>query len=197
MKKTTKQLASDTAGLEALTATFELSAVKTLLTAIHEQPNREGLIETPKRYVRFLKDFTTENSFVFKTFTDKRYDEMVCVHKIPFYSLCEHHMLPFFGEADIAYIPKGGKIVGLSKIPRVLDLYARRLQTQERITSQVADFLWDKLKPKGVAVILRARHMCVEMRGVQKPGTITTSSTMLGVFKTQVNTRQEFLKLIK
>jgi GTP cyclohydrolase I len=170
--------------------------VKAILKHIGEDTEREGLIETPKRYIKFLEQFTNPENFKFTTFSNEGIDEMVLVSDIPFYSLCEHHLAPFFGTGSIAYIPSD-KIVGLSKIPRVLDMFARKPQNQERITHQVAEYLMKELNPRGVAVVLKARHLCVEMRGVKKPGTLTTTSSMLGVFKTQINTRQEFLNLIK
>jgi GTP cyclohydrolase I len=121
---------------------------------------------------------------------------LVIVKDIPFYSLCEHHLAPFFGVAHVGYIP-AGKIVGLSKIPRVVDMFSRRLQNQERVTDQISSYLMTNLLPHGVAVVLTARHLCVEMRGVEKPGAITTTSSMKGRFRTEINTRQEFLQLIK
>jgi GTP cyclohydrolase I len=156
---------------------------------------REGLVQTPDRYIKFLRQFLNPEKFNFTTF-EADTDEMVIVKNIPFYSLCEHHLAPFFGVGHIGYIP-GDRIVGLSKIPRVLDMFARRLQNQERITKQVSEYLMEHLKPKGVAVILQARHLCMEMRGVEKPGAETTTSAMVGRFKENVNTRQEFLNLIK
>lgn len=173
-----------------------VEAVETILAAVREDLTRDGLQKTPERYWKMLYEFLKPPPFEFTTFQEET-DEMVIVHDIPFYSLCEHHMIPFFGVAHIAYIPANNIIVGLSKIPRVLDLFARRFQNQERIGKQVADYLMEKLKPAGVAVVLKARHLCVEMRGVEKPGTLTTTSTMRGRFKENVNTRQEFLNLIK
>lgn len=171
-------------------------AAGTIIECLGENSFREGLLETPKRYVKFLEEFTTPPVFNFTTFSnDAGTDEMVIVKDIDFYSLCEHHMAPFFGTGAIAYIPND-KIVGLSKLPRVLDMFARRLQNQERITKQVADYIWEHLNPKGVAVVLKARHLCVEMRGVKKPGTETITSAMMGRFKESINTRQEFLNLI-
>lgn len=172
-------------------------AVATLLMTLGESTFREGTIETPKRYVKFLNEFMNPPEFNFTTFHEEFCDEMVIVKDIPFYSLCEHHLAPFFGTGAIAYVPKDGVIVGLSKLPRVLDMFARKLQNQERITKDVANYIMNHLQPKGVAVVLQARHLCVEMRGVEKPGTITITSSMLGVFKEQINTRQEFLNLIK
>jgi GTP cyclohydrolase I len=147
--------------------------------------------------VKFLDEFLNPPAFNFTTFCNEEpNDEMVIVNNISFYSLCEHHLAPFFGVGHIAYIPID-RIVGLSKIPRVLDMFSRRFQNQERITQQVANYLTENLNPKGVAVVLQARHLCVEMRGIKKPGAMTTTSAMTGVFKTQINTRQEFLNLIK
>lgn len=168
-----------------------------LLQYIHESPDREGLKETPKRFLKMLQQVTTPPLFKFTTFeNDAKTDEMVIIKDIPFYSMCEHHMVPFFGTAYIAYLPTD-KIVGISKIPRTLEHFSRRLQNQERITQQVAEYLRDKLNPKGVAVVLKARHLCMEMRGVQKTGAETVTSAMLGAFKTEMNCRQEFLNLIK
>lgn len=157
---------------------------------------REGLKETPLRYVQFMNQFLNPPPFNFTTFDAEGADELVIVKDIPFYSLCEHHMAPFFGVAHVGYFP-ADKIVGLSKIPRVVDMFARRLQNQERITKQVAAYLSEHLNPLGVGVVLEARHMCMEMRGVEKPGAVTTTSAMSGLLKTSWNARQEFLKLIK
>lgn len=172
--------------------------VKGLLDACGEDIEREGLLETPKRYIKFLDEFLNPPELKWTTFEENGSDEMVIVKDIPFYSLCEHHMVPFFGNAAIAYIPEGGRIVGISKLPRVLDVFSRKFQNQERITQQVAAFINDSsLKPKGVAVVLNARHMCMEMRGIKAMGANTTTSAMLGVFKNDINCRQEFLNLIK
>lgn len=170
--------------------------IKRFLGKMGEDVEREGLADTPKRYAKFFKEFTSPPQFNFTVFDSEGFDEMVIVKQIPFYSLCEHHLAPFFGTASIAYIPDG-KIVGLSKLPRTLDMFARRPQNQERITMQVAHFINQKLKPKGVAVVLEARHMCVEMRGVEKPGTITITSCLLGAFKEEHQVRTEFFNLIK
>lgn len=172
------------------------AAVIDLLTVMGQDTTKEGLINTPKRHVKFLREFCNPPQFEFTTFDSEGNDNMVIVHDIPFYSICEHHLIPFFGIAHIAYIPNG-KIVGLSKIPRLLDQIARKPQNQERITNQIAIEMMALLSPKGIGVILKARHLCVEMRGVEKPGTYTTTSAMLGVFKDDVNCRQEFLNLIK
>jgi GTP cyclohydrolase I len=166
------------------------------LISVFDNHTREGLTETPKRYVKFLEEFLNPASFTFTTFSNEEgNDEMIAVCHIPFYSLCEHHLAPFFGVGHIAYIPTD-KIVGLSKIPRVLDMFARRFQNQERIGVQVANYLVENLSPD-VAVILSARHMCMEMRGVEKPGTMTTTAVMRGKFKSQSITKNEFLNYIK
>jgi GTP cyclohydrolase I len=171
--------------------------VRNLLTNLGEDVTREGLLDTPRRYLSFLGEFLAQKEeFRFTTFENDGSDEMIIVKDINYFSLCEHHLVPFFGTAAVAYIPNG-KIVGLSKIPRTVDFFARRLQNQERITKQVADFLQEKLNPLGVAVVLTGRHMCMEMRGVQKPGCVTTTSATLGAFRDEMNTRQEFLSLLK
>lgn len=170
--------------------------IKSLLTKLGENPEREGLKETPQRYSLFLKEFLSPPKFNFTTFDSEGYDEMIIESKISFQSLCEHHLAPFFGEGIIAYIPNK-KIAGLSKLARVLETFSRRLQNQERITKQVADFLEQELEPKGVAVLLSARHLCMEMRGIRKSGILTTTSCLKGVFKKDLNCRNEFLQLIK
>ena len=172
-------------------------AVRELLIAFGEDPDRQGLLRTPVRvalmYSELLAGYRTDpidmvNDAIFEV----NYDEMVLVRDIEFYSLCEHHMLPFIGRAHVAYIPKG-KVIGLSIIPRIVDLYARRLQLQERMTRQVADFLNELLNPRGVAVVLEGIHMCAMMRGVKKHDARMTTSAMLGLFRSQLATRQEFL----
>lgn len=170
--------------------------VTRILQYLGEDSAREGLKETPARYIKFLKEFYDSPEFRFTMFKNEGIDEMILVKDIPFYSLCEHHMAPFFGTASIAYIPNDS-IVGISKLPRTLEKFARRLQNQERITHDVADFLMKALMPKGVAVVLKARHLCMEMRGVKKPGACTITSHMAGIFKDDLNCRQEFLKLIE
>lgn len=168
-----------------------------LIKIIDENPDREGLRSTPARYQRFVKEFFEQRPFNVTVFTNKEnYDEMVIQTNIAFYSLCEHHLLPFFGYGAVAYIPNK-KIVGLSKLARTLDHFSRRLQTQERITTQVAEFLEDKLEPKGIGVVLTARHLCMEMRGAKKPGTQTTTSCLKGSFKANASTRAEFLQIIQ
>jgi len=173
-----------------------------LLQFIGEDPNRGGLVETPKRYLKAWEFLTSgynkDPKTILKVFEDgaENCDEMVLVKNIPVYSQCEHHLLPFFGVAHVAYIPDG-KIVGLSKINRVVDMFARRLQVQERLTNQIAQTINDHLNPLGVAVVIEARHTCMEARGVCQQGHSTTTSSMTGVFKDQVSTRLEFLELIK
>lgn len=170
------------------------SAVRLILSK-HDDPTREGLRDTPKRYTKFLEEFLSPPKFNMTTFDAEGYDQMIVINNIPFYSLCEHHLAPFTGVGHIAYIPND-RLVGLSKIPRTLEMFARRFQNQERITQQVAEYLEDHLKPKGVAVVLTAKHLCVEMRGVQKHGVMTSTSKMTGVFLEDLNARTEFLKLI-
>ncbi len=175
-------------------------AITKVLELLGEDPKREGLIKTPNRVAKALK-FLTEgydqdpqeilNQALFTTSND----EMVLVRDIEFYSMCEHHMLPIIGRAHIAYIPDG-KVVGLSKIPRIVNVYARRLQIQEQMTEQIADAILSTIKPKGVAVVLHARHMCMEMRGVQKINSTTVSSALRGLFKSDERTRSEFYNLI-
>lgn len=168
-----------------------------LLSYLDKQPDREGLRDTPERYQKFIKEFFEDRPFDVTVFANEEgYDEMVVQTNIPFYSLCEHHLMPFFGYGAIAYIP-GQKIVGLSKLARTLEHFSRRLQTQERITTQVAEFLEAKLEPKGIGVVLTARHLCMEMRGVEKPGAKTTTSCLKGLFKTNASTRSEFLQIIQ
>jgi GTP cyclohydrolase I len=171
-------------------------AVREILLEIGEDPGRQGLLGTPERVHRMYTELTAGyhvdperliNNAVF----DVDYSEMVVVKDMPFYSLCEHHLLPFFGSAAVAYIPRG-KVIGLSKIPRVVEMYARRLQVQERLTQQVAEFLQDRLQPQGVGVVVEATHLCAVMRGVRKPGTVMTTSAVLGLFRTRDRTRAEF-----
>ncbi|HEY5152897.1 MAG TPA: GTP cyclohydrolase I FolE [Candidatus Saccharimonadales bacterium] len=167
-----------------------------LLKFMDKDPAREGLRDTPRRYQEFTKEFFEDRPFDLTVFDNEGYDEMVIQTNIAFYSLCEHHLLPFFGYGAVAYIPDR-KIIGLSKLARTLDHFSRRLQTQERITTQVAEFLEEKLHPKGIGVVLTARHLCMEMRGVEKPGTQTTTSCLKGSFKANASTRSEFLQIIQ
>lgn len=174
--------------------------IKNLLSEIGEDPKRQGLLNTPKRVAKAYEFLTSGYSkdiekVLNNAIFDEKYDEMVVVKDIDFYSLCEHHMLPFFGKVHVAYIPNG-KIVGLSKIPRIVDVFARRLQVQERMTQQIADTIDKYLQPKGVAVVSEARHMCMMMRGVEKQNSSATSSAVNGLFKTDARTRMEFLNLI-
>tara|TARA_B000000609_G_C24152380_1_gene338195 strand:- start:66 stop:923 length:858 start_codon:yes stop_codon:yes gene_type:complete len=166
-----------------------------LLQVIGEDPNREGLLDTPRRYLDAFKEFLSPPEFNMTTFDVENTDEMIVQLDIPFYSFCEHHVLPFFGKGYIAYVPNK-KIVGLSKLARTLETFSRRLQNQERITNQVAQYLQANLKAKGVAVVLKARHMCMEMRGVKTSDTHTITSKLLGSFKSDERTRAEFLNLI-
>jgi GTP cyclohydrolase I len=167
-----------------------------ILSKLGEDVTREGLIETPKRYVKFMREFLEPKEFNFTSFDAEGTDEMIIQTNIPFYSLCEHHTAPFFGFANVAYIPNK-KIVGLSKLARTVDLYANRFQNQERITTQIAERIEKELNPKGVAVTLKAQHLCMCMRGVKKHDTWTMTSKMIGAFKTDLNCRNEFLSLIK
>ena len=172
------------------------SAVRRILQEIGEDPDREGLRGTPDRVHRMYTELTAgyhvdPERLVNGAIFDIDHSEMVVVREIPFHSLCEHHLLPFFGTASVAYIPEG-RVIGLSKIPRIVEMYARRLQVQERLTQQVADFLMERLAPKGVAVVLEASHLCAVMRGVRKPGTIMTTSAVLGIFRANDKTRAEF-----
>jgi GTP cyclohydrolase I len=175
--------------------------VKSLLAQLGEDPEREGLLNTPARVERSLKFLTQgytadiEKLFAGAKFTE-HYDEMVVVKEIDFFSLCEHHMVPFFGKCHVAYLPNG-RILGLSKIPRLVDAFARRLQVQERLTQQIADALQQNLEPKGVAVVMEAQHLCVMMRGVEKQNTKMVTSAMLGTFRTDSRTRMEFLSFIR
>ena len=167
-----------------------------ILKHFGEDPEREGLQETPKRYIKFLTEFLKPKEFNFTTFDSEGLDEMIIQTNIPFYSLCEHHTAPFFGVANVAYIPKD-KIVGLSKLARTADLYANRLQNQERVTFQVANRLKEELNPLGVAVSLKAQHLCMSMRGVRKHDTWTITTKLLGVFQDNEGAKKEFLSFIK
>lgn len=173
-----------------------------LLTAIGEDPNREGLQDTPARVMKAWRQWTSgyeqDPADILRTFRDggETYDEMVLVRAIPFYSHCEHHLAPFFGTADIAYIPNG-RIVGLSKLSRLLDIYAKRLQVQERLTGQVVDALMDHLQPKGAACTIRARHLCMESRGICKQGHETITNALRGVFLEDGKARAEFLSMTR
>ena len=172
-----------------------------LLARIGEDPTRDGLLNTPKRMEKsmaFLTQGYTQSvdEVLHGALFDVHYDEMVIVKDIEFYSQCEHHLLPFFGRAHVAYVPNG-KVIGLSKIPRIIDVFSRRLQVQERLTQQVAAAIDEAIHPQGVGVILEAQHLCMMMRGVEKQNSSTVTSAMLGVFKSQVQTRNEFLSLVE
>ena len=175
--------------------------VETLLAELGEDPERQGLKATPVRVSRALRELTdgyamTPKQVVAGAVFDQDYDEMVVVKDIPFYSLCEHHLLPFFGHCHVGYLPKG-KVIGLSKVPRLVGLFAHRLQIQEKMTKEVAEALETAVAPKGVGVVVEARHLCMEMRGVQKPGGHLITSYMLGTFRRDPRTRAEFLDLVR
>lgn len=176
------------------------TAITKVLELLGEDPDREGLVKTPKRVAKALR-FLTEGyhqdpkEILNQALFGSTNDEMVVVRDIEFYSMCEHHMLPIIGRAHVAYIPDG-KVVGLSKIPRIVNVFARRLQIQEQMTEQIADAISETINPKGVAVVLHARHMCMEMRGVQKINSTTVSSALRGLFKSDQRTRNEFYNII-
>lgn len=174
--------------------------VRSILSELGEDPEREGLLKTPGRVAKAYKFLTKGydediNTLLNGAIFNEHYDEMVIVKDIDFYSLCEHHLLPFYGVCHVAYIPNG-KIVGLSKLPRIVEMYSRRLQVQERMTREIGDMINEVLQPKGVAVVSEAKHLCMMMRGVEKQNSTATASCMLGTFKADEKTRQEFLKLI-
>ncbi len=175
-------------------------AVRMILEAIGEDPQREGLVKTPERVAKMYEEIfsglkTNPAEHLQVSFTEY-HDELVLVKDIPIYSMCEHHLLPFFGKAHVAYIPKGGKVLGISKLVRVADCYAHRPQLQERLTSQIADCIFDNIKPHGVGVVIQAEHMCMTMRGVRKPGAVTITSAVRGIFETRTQTRAELMSLI-
>lgn len=177
------------------------NAVREILIAVGENPDREGLLETPKRvanmYEEIFAGLTEDPKQHIKLFNEQLNDEMVIVKDIPFYSMCEHHLLPFFGKAHIGYIPSDNKIIGLSKLARIVDNFAKKPQVQERLTSDIADFLNDNLQPKGVAVIMEAEHMCMTMRGARAAGSKTQTSALRGIMRTDAKTRAEVLSLLK
>jgi len=175
-------------------------AFREILLAIGENPDREGLVNTPARVARMYEEIfaglNTDPQDFLNVYFSSSHDELVLVKDIPIYSMCEHHFLPFYGKAHVAYIPRGGKVVGISKLARVAETYAHRPQLQERLTSQIADCLFKRLNPYGVAVIIEAEHMCMTMRGIRKPGSKTVTSAVRGIFETRAETRAELLSLI-
>lgn len=175
--------------------------VRHLLISLGEDPDREGLMKTPQRVAKSLRELTTGyhvdiDRLINGALFDVPYSEMVVVKDLDFYSLCEHHLLPFFGRCHVAYVPDG-KVIGLSKIPRIVDVFSRRLQVQERLTSQIADVIQSKVHPLGVGVVMEARHLCMEMRGAQSKTSPTVTSAMMGAFRTDSRTREEFLTFIR
>ena len=177
-----------------------IDAIRLMLKEVGEDPNRDGLQKTPQRVDRAFRFLTSgygkdADEVLNGALFDVAYDEMVIVRNIEVFSLCEHHLLPFFGKCHVAYIPNG-KIIGLSKIPRLVDMYARRLQVQERLTTQIAETINSRIHPKGVAVVIEAQHLCMIMRGVEKQNSVAVTSSMLGAFKDNTNTRTEFLNLV-
>ncbi len=176
-------------------------AVREILRQIGEDPEREGLLKTPQRVARSLKFLTSGylqdvDQVLNGALYEVAYDEMVIVKDIEIFSLCEHHLLPFFGRCHVAYIPSK-KVIGLSKVARLVDVFARRLQVQERLTNQIAETLMEKMSPKGVGVVIEAKHLCMVMRGVEKQNSVAVTSAMLGVFRDEQKTREEFLSLVR
>jgi GTP cyclohydrolase IA len=176
-------------------------AIVDLLEAIGEDPSRPGLKDTPDRVARMYEDIfggeKGDPAEILGHTHELEHDEMVIVKDINFYAMCEHHLLPFFGVCHIAYIPENKRIVGISKLARIVDVFSRRLQIQEHLATEIADAIMTHIRPKGVAVVIRARHLCMEMRGVRKPGASTITSVVRGVFRSDIRTREEFLKLIE
>jgi GTP cyclohydrolase I len=175
--------------------------VRLILEGIGEDPERPGLKDTPDRVARMYQEIfsglETPTEELLKTIEGESHDEMVLLKDIPFYSVCAHHLLPFIGKVHVAYIPSGGKIVGLSELVKAVEVLAKRLQVQERLTTQLADLIMNKLKPKGAMVIVDAEHLCISMRGVKTPGSRTVTSAVRGIFRTKQSTRDELLELIK
>ena len=175
--------------------------VRLILEGIGEDPQRPGIKDTPRRiadlYEEIFSGLQTPTEEILRPIEGESHDEMVILKDIPFYSVCEHHLLPFIGKAHIAYVPSGGKIVGLSKLARAMEIFAKRPQVQERLTAQLADLIMEKLKPKGAMVIIDAEHLCLSMRGIKKPNARTLTSAVRGIFRTKESTRIEFLELIK
>jgi GTP cyclohydrolase IA len=178
-----------------------IEEIRSILTKIGEDPTRDGLVNTPRRVDRSFRFLTSgyrmsADELLNGALFDVAYDEMVIVRDIETFSLCEHHLLPFFGKCHVGYIPNG-RVIGLSKIPRLVDMYARRLQVQERLTMQIAETINEKIRPRGVAVVIEAQHLCMIMRGVEKQHSIAVTSSMIGAFKDNQNTRNEFLNLVR
>ena len=175
--------------------------VRLILEGIGEDPDRKGLRETPERVAKLYEEIfaglETPTEEILKHMEGESHDEMVLLKDIPFYSICEHHLLPFIGKAHVAYIPSEGKIVGLGELAKAVEIFAKRLQVQERLTTQLADLIMERLKPKGAMVIIDAEHLCMSMRGIKKPGTRTVTSAVRGIFRTKQSTREELLALIK
>ncbi|WP_078544566.1 GTP cyclohydrolase I FolE [Litchfieldia alkalitelluris] len=176
-------------------------AVRLILEAVGEDPNREGLLDTPKRVAKMYEEvfsgLTIDPKEYFETIFSENHEELVLVKDIPFHSMCEHHLVPFYGTAHVAYIPQNGRVAGLSKLARAVEAVSRRPQLQERITSTIADTMMETLEPQGVMVIVEAEHMCMTMRGVKKPGAKTVTSAVRGVFKTDSDARKEVLSYIR
>jgi len=175
-------------------------AIRNILSAIGEDPNRRDLKDTPKRvaqmYEEIFSGIEQDPEKELEVILGQKHDEIILLKNIPLYSVCEHHMVPFIGRANVAYIPKGGRVTGLSKLVRVVDILSKRLQVQERLTTQIAEFIMKKLKPRGVMVVIEAEHLCMSMRGVKKAGAVTVTSAVRGVFKENQKTRAETLALI-
>ena len=176
-------------------------AVRDILEAIGENPKRKDLLDTPSRvaemYEEIFSGVRRDPAKELEVILEQKHEEIVLLKGIPLYSVCEHHLLPFLGKANVAYIPKQGRVTGLSKIARVVDILAKRPQVQERLTTQIADIIMSKLNPMGVMVVIEAEHMCMSMRGVEKPGTLTVTSAVRGIFKENFKTRSEALSLMK
>jgi len=186
-------------GLENVDIKRIEKAVTEILLAIGEDPQREGIRATPQRVARMYTELLAgmhhdPKQHIGRVFTEK-YDEIVLLRDVPFYSICEHHMMPFIGKAHVAYLPKG-KVLGVSKLARIVDCFARRLQVQERLTGQIADFIMDNLEPKGVALVLEAAHSCMTIRGIKKPGSMMVTSALRGIFKKDPKSRHEVMTLM-
>jgi len=176
-------------------------AIRDILVAVGENPNRRDIKDTPRRvadmYEEILEGYRLDPEKELEVVFEKDHDEIILLKNIPFYSICEHHLAPFIGKAHVAYIPSNNRVTGMSKLARVVDIYAKRLQVQERITTDIADMVMKKLKPKGVMVIIEAEHMCMSMRGVKKPGVLTITSAVRGIFRKNEKTRAEAMSLIR